>query len=220
MSVSRFLIQTDELEPFLGDQNLRLYDCTTWLKPDPPRIYRAESGRASFEESHIPGANFLDLVENLSDSGASFNFMMPSPPTLSAALEAAGVGDSSNVVLYSRDNIQWATRVWWMMRAIGFDRASVLDGGIDKWEAEGRPTTSEITPYPAATLSSPQARVGLFCGKEEVLSDLENNKVCIINALRETLHKGSETLHHGRPGRIPGSCNVPAVSLLDPKTKA
>tara|TARA_B100001123_G_scaffold2459_1_gene3328 strand:+ start:9573 stop:10439 length:867 start_codon:yes stop_codon:yes gene_type:complete len=220
MSVSRFLIQTDELEPFLGDQNLRLYDCTTWLKPDPPRIYRAESGRASFEESHIPGANFLDLVENLSDPGASFNFKMPSPPTLSAALEAAGVGDSSNVVLYSRDNIQWATRVWWMMRAIGFDRASVLDGGIDKWEAEGRPTTSEITPYPAATLSSPQARMGLFCGKEEVLSDLENNKVCIINALRETLHKGSETLHHGRPGRIPGSCNVPAVSLLDPKTKA
>ena len=220
MSVSRFLIQTDELEPFLGDQNLRLYDCTTWLKPDPPRIYRAESGRASFEESHIPGANFLDLVENLSGSGASFNFMMPSPPTLSAALEAAGVGDSSNVVLYSRDNIQWATRVWWMMRAIGFDRASVLDGGIDKWEAEGRPTTSEITPYPAATLSSPQARMGLFCGKEEVLSDLENNKVCIINALRETLHKGSETLHHGRPGRIPGSCNVPGVSLLNPKTKA
>ena len=62
MSVSRFLIQADELEPLLGDQNLRLYDCTTWLKPDPPRINRAESGRASFEESHIPGANFLDLV--------------------------------------------------------------------------------------------------------------------------------------------------------------
>ena len=132
MALGQFLIQTDELESRLGDNNLRVYDCTTLLKPDPPRIYRAESGRASFEESHIPGANFLDLVENLSDSGASFNFMMPSPPTLSAALEAAGVGDSSNVVLYSRDNIQWATRVWWMMRAIGFDRASVLDGGIDK----------------------------------------------------------------------------------------
>ena len=219
MSLTQFLIQADELESRLGNRNLRLYDCTTWLKPDPPRIYRIENGRASYEASHIPGANFLDFVEDLSDSDSSFNFMMPAPETLADVLAAHGVGDDSDVVLYSRENIQWATRVWWMMRAIGFDRASVLDGGIDKWEAEGRPTSEEIKQYPAATLSV-QSRAGLFCDKSEVLLGIKDNNICIINALRETLHDGSEDVDYGRPGRIPGSTNVPGVSLLNPETRS
>jgi thiosulfate/3-mercaptopyruvate sulfurtransferase len=189
------------------------------LKPDPPRIYRIENGRASYEASHIPGANFLDFVEDLSDSDSSFNFMMPAPETLADVLAAHGVGDDSDVVLYSRENIQWATRVWWMMRAIGFDGASVLDGGIDKWEAEGRPTSEKINQYPAATLSV-QSRTGLFCDKSEVLAGIKDNNICIINALRETLHDGSEDVDYGRPGRIPGSTNVPGVSLLNPETRS
>ena len=129
-----------------------------------------------------------------------------------------GIGGDSEVVLYSRDNIQWATRVWWMMRAIGFNSASVLDGGFDKWETDGRPTTTTIHKYPTASLT-PRPRTGMFCDSAAVLAAMEEPNTCVINALRESLHDGSEAVNYGRPGRIPGSVNVPGISLLDPDTK-
>ena len=219
MCAACLLINGEDLEARLGDPDLRIYDCTTWLRPDPPRIYRVESGRKDFEASHIPGADFLDLTGELSDLAAGFNFTMPAPEVLAQALGAHGIGDHSAVVLYSRDNIMWATRVWWMMRAIGFDSASVLDGGFDKWQAEGWPVSNDITRYPTANLT-PQPRPDLFCDSTTVLAAMEAPDTCIINALRATQHDGSEALNYGRPGRIPGSINVPGISLLDPETKA
>ena len=213
------LIDGEDLEARLGDERLRLYDCTTWLIPDPPRIYRVESGRTTFKDSHIPGADFLDLTGELSDPESGFNFMMPAPEALAKTLGAHGIGDDSEVVLYSRDTIQWATRVWWMMRAIGFDGASVLDGGFDRWQAEGRPITTEIRQYPPASLS-PRPRPGLFCDSAAVLAARDEPDTCVINALRPSLHNGSEPVNYGRPGRIPGSINIPGASLLDPDTKA
>jgi len=213
------LIECDALEARLGDAALRLYDCTTWLRPDPPRIYRVESGRADFEDGHIPGADFLDLTGELADPNTKFNFMMPAPEALAATLASHGVGEDSQVVLYCRSNIQWATRVWWMMRAIGFDAVSVLDGGFDKWQAEGRRVTTEITRYPAASLT-PRPRNGLFCDSAAVLAAMEDPDTCVINALRASLHDGSDKVNYGRPGRIPGSVCVPALSMLDADTKA
>ena len=84
MCPARMLIDGDYLEARLGDERLRLYDCTTRLQPDPPRIYRVESGRAAFEAGHIPGADFFDLTDELSDPAAVFNFMMPAPEALAA----------------------------------------------------------------------------------------------------------------------------------------
>ncbi len=219
MSAAGLLIDGESLEARLGDAALRLYDCTTWLRPDPPRIYRVESGRADFEAGHIPSAGFLDLTAELADAQANFNFMMPSPEALAAALGNHGIGDGCEVVLYSRGNIQWATRVWWMMRAIGFDAVAVLDGGLDKWQAEGRPVTSEITRYPAASLTA-HPRAGLFCDSAAVLAAIEDPDTCVINALRASLHDGSDDVNYGRPGRIPGSVCVPALSLLDADTRA
>ncbi len=219
MCSARMLLDGDHLETRLGDEHLRVYDCTTWLRLDPPRIYRVESGREAFESGHIPGADFLDLAGELSDPELGFNFMMPAPEALAKTFEAHGIGDDSEVVLYSRDNIQWATRVWWMMRAIGFNSASVLDGGFDKWETDGRPTTTTIHKYPTASLT-PRPRTGMFCDSAAVLAAMEEPNTCVINALRESLHDGSEAVNYGRPGRIPGSVNVPGISLLDPNTKA
>jgi len=219
MSPAPILIDGDDLETRLSDERLRLYDCTTWLHPDPPRIYRVESGRAAFEAAHIPGADFLDLTDELADPASDFNFMMPTPEALAKTLGTHGIGQDSDVVLYSRDNIQWATRVWWMMRAIGFDSASVLDGGFDKWQAEGRRTTAAVRQYPAASLT-PRPRTGLFCDRAAVLSAMDEPNTCIVNALRASLHDGSEAVDYGRPGRIPGSVSIPGISLLDPKTKA
>ncbi|SVE10873.1 uncharacterized protein METZ01_LOCUS463727, partial [marine metagenome] len=73
MPLTPILIDSDELEARLSEQSLRLYDCTTWLRPDPPRVYRVESGRAAYDAEHIPGADFLDLTDELADPGSDFN---------------------------------------------------------------------------------------------------------------------------------------------------
>src|SRR3978361_1038179 len=101
-----------------------------------------------------------------------------------------------------------------MLRAIGFDDAAVLDGGFDKWSAEGRPVETAETRYPAAKLAA-APRLGLFVSKEEVKAAIGDPGVCTINALAPDLHRG-ETPRYGRPGRVPGSVNLPAAELVDP----
>ena len=97
------------------------------------------SGRQTFEAGHIPGANFLDLQNEFSDFATELRFMMPGVGQLETAFGRHGIRNDSRVVLYSASGRpMWATRFWWMLRSLGFDGASVLDGGIDKWTAEGR----------------------------------------------------------------------------------
>jgi thiosulfate/3-mercaptopyruvate sulfurtransferase len=128
-------------------------------------------------------------------------------------LAARGIGDGTRVVLYSRKTPQWATRVWWMMRAIGFDDAAILDGGIDAWMAEGRAISTAETSHPPATLKA-RPRPGLFVGRDEMLAAIGDASACSINALAPDLHSG-ENPRYGRPGRIPGSVNLPAASLFE-----
>ena len=96
------------------------------------------SGRKTFVAGHVPGADFLDLQGELSATDTKLKFTMPSAEHLARALGRHGVGDGVRVVLYSIGSMMWATRVWWMLRALGFDGAAVLDGGFDRWQAEGR----------------------------------------------------------------------------------
>ena len=123
-------------------------------------------------------------------------------------------------MLYSIGSMMWATRFWWMLRALGFDRAAVLDGGFDKWKAEGRPTESGPGKGYAPATFTANPRPGLFVAKEAVLGALEDRGTVIVNALGPQFHKGLEPSRYGRPGRVPGSVNVPAASLVDPMTKA
>lgn len=213
-----YLVETGWLADHLGDPDLRVFDCTVYLIPDPPRIYRVESGRADYDAGHIPGSAFIDVPVELSDPDSPLKFMMPTPERFAAAAGAKGIGEGTRVVLYARTNIQWATRVWWMLRAVGFD-ATVLNGGFDKWAAEGRPVSTEPATYPPARLV-PKPRSDLFCGKEEVLKAIGAGDTCIVNALRPDQHDGSAPLNYGRPGRIPDSVNVPGISLIDPATMA
>jgi len=107
-----FLIATGELERQLGDSDLRVLDCTTHLVPDPKTTYQVVPGRADFEQGHIPGAQFVDLQNDLSDKGHRFRFMLPSAEAFAAAMSRFGVGERTRVVLYSTANPWWATRVW------------------------------------------------------------------------------------------------------------
>ena len=209
------IVNTSWLADNLRDPALRVFDCTTYLRYEigTGRPYRVESGRADYDNGHIPGSAFLDLQGELSDNSARFNFTMPALDDLAACFAARGIGEGKRAVLYSRGNMQWATRVWWMLRAVGFDDAAVLDGGFDKWSAEGRPTETAEKRYPAATLVA-RPRSGLFVGKDEVKATIGDAKTCTINALAPDLHRGDNP-RYGRPGRVPGSVNVPAASLVD-----
>ena len=136
------LISTEALAARLAQPGLRIYDCTTYLEPPDPGSddpYKAVPGWKTFLAGHIPGADFLDLQAELSAPDTKLKFMMPPPEWLAEAFGRHGLGDGHRVVLYSIGSMMWATRFWWMLRALGFDRAAVLDGGFDRWRAEGRP---------------------------------------------------------------------------------
>ena len=216
------LISTEELAGLLGQADLRVYDCTTYLDYQPegsPVPYIARPGTRSFEEGHIPGADFLDLQGEFSLQDTELRFMMPPVAQLEAAFGRHGLGNESRVVLYSIGTAMWATRFWWMLQSLGFE-ASVLDGGLDKWKAEGRAIeTGPAKGYPPATFAA-KPKAGLFLDKRETLKASTNRSTVVVNALGPQFHKGLEPSRYGRPGRIPGSVNVPAATLFDASSKA
>ncbi len=217
------LVTTAELAGLLGRPELRLFDCTTYLEPAPAGSsvpYLAVPGRHTFEAGHIPGADFLDLQGEFSDQTTGLRFMMPGVAQLEAAFGRHGVGNASRVVLYSIGSAMWATRFWWMLKSIGFGGASVLDGGLDKWKAEGRAIeTRPAKGYPPAAFTA-KPKPGYFVDSRETLKASTNRNAVVVNALGPQFHRGLEPSRYGRPGRIPGSVNVPAATLFDPETKA
>jgi thiosulfate/3-mercaptopyruvate sulfurtransferase len=216
------LITTAELATILDQPGLRLFDCTTYLEPAPAGStvpYIAVPGKHTFEAGHIPGADFLDLQGEFSDENTELRFMMPAVARLEAAFGRHGVGENSQVVLYSIGTAMWATRFWWMLGSLGFENASVLDGGLDQWKAEGRAIeTGPARGYPKATFTAKPKR-GYFVGKHDVLAAGADRSTVVVNALGPQFHKGLELSRYGRPGRIPGSVNVPAATLVDPQTR-
>ena len=153
-----FLTDTEALSRQLGDPNLRVFDCTTNLIPDPKTTYQAVPARADFEKGHIPGAQFIDLQVDLSDSNQRLRFMLPSAEAFAAAMNRFSVSDGMRVVLYSTANPWWATRVWWLLRVFGFDNAAVLNGGWQKWVREGRAVeTGPAKPRPPGAFRRPRA---------------------------------------------------------------
>jgi thiosulfate/3-mercaptopyruvate sulfurtransferase len=213
-----FLIDTETLERQLSDPNLRVFDCTTNLIPDPKTTYQAVPAHADFEKGHIPGAQFIDLQADLSDSSQRLRFMLPSAEAFATAMSRFGVSNGTRVVLYSTANPWWATRVWWLLRVFGFDNAAVLNGGWQKWVREGRPVeTGPAKPRPPGHFVVRELRP-LMVGKDEVLRAIGDGGVCTLNALAPEQHAGSGGNSYGRPGRIKGSANLPAARLLDPAT--
>ncbi|MCA1529347.1 sulfurtransferase [Bradyrhizobium yuanmingense] len=217
MSQPAALITTEQLAAMLGDPNLRLYDCTTFLEPAPEGSavpYRAVPGDKTFAAGHIPGADFLDLQGEFSDTSSQHFFMMPDVAQLEGAFGRHGLDAGKTIVLYSIGTMMWATRFWWMLRALGVD-AHVLDGGFDKWKQEGRPVeTGAAKIYPATTFKA-APRPGCFVDKEAVLAKIGDPATVIVNALGPQFHRGLEPSRYGRPGRVPGSVNVPAATLVN-----
>ena len=211
------LVETDWLEKNYNNKNLRIFDCTVYLNYHPTKIYTVESGIEDYNKEHIPNSDFLD-INDISEKNTPYRFMMPDHNTFDKIMSSKGIGQDTHVILYSRDNIQWATRVWWMLRSMGFNNASILNGGFDRWKYENKPITSDNINYQKNIFKSVPKK-GYFCTKEEVKQYITNNNISIINALRRSLHNGTFSVDYGRPGHIKNSINIPSLDMVDEKTK-
>jgi len=217
MKLESPLVSTDWLATHLGDDSLRIYDTTIYLRPNPDGFgYVPQSGRAEWESAHIPGAGFLDVVKELSDSTQPLPLMMPPADEFAATMATRGVSADSSVVLYNKGAPMWSTRVWWMLRSIGFDNVAVLNGGYDKWEREARPLSDEVSAYPSGSLSA-APRHDMWADKNDMLKTVASGSPVTINALSPQVYSG-ETNQYGRAGHLPGTHNVFYGSLLDPET--
>lgn len=225
-----YLVDTDWLEQHLDDPNIRIFDCTVnnAMNPDPVRgkthPFVFETDRANYNEKHIPGAGYIDVLGDLSDPLSDLPMMAPSGQQFAAAMESYGISSDSFistdslVVLYSTPG-QWAARAWWLLRSFGFNNAVILSGGLPKWIAEGRPVSSEACTYERGKFKA-KARPGTFVSKDDVLSAIDDVETLIINSLPAMMHTGEGGGVFGRKGHISGSVNVPFGALHDPDTDA
>jgi thiosulfate/3-mercaptopyruvate sulfurtransferase len=212
------LVTTGWLAEHLHDPDLLVFDCTTHLLPDPKITYQVVPAHEDFEKGHIPGAQFINMLRDVSDVTHQFRFMRQSPEDFAAAMRRFGVRDGNRVVSYSTANPWWATRLWWLLRVFGFDNAAVLDGGWQKWTREGRAVeTGPAHAHPQGNFTVRGTR-DLMVDKQQVLAAVGDDAVCMLNALLPQQHTGSDGNSYGRPGRIAGSVNLPAAHLLNPDT--
>lgn len=212
----RGLVSTEWVQAHLDDPALRIFDATVHLRPSTPGPYRIESGRSDYETAHVAGAAFVDLATDLSEPDAPLRFTRPAAAPLAQALGRAGVERGVRVVVYSATTPMWATRLWWMLRAAGFDDVAVLDGGLARWVAEGRLVEAGTRRYPPAALALID-QPGAWADKSDVLRAIGDGSVCTINALSPSVHSGEAAISYGRKGHIKGSRNVPYAALLDPE---
>jgi thiosulfate/3-mercaptopyruvate sulfurtransferase len=210
------LVETTWLAANLAAPDLRIIDCSVVRQDNPDGSYSFVTGRPAWEQAHIPGSIFVDVPGELSDPQAATSLMMPPIADFARIMGRKGIGDDTTVVLYDNSNHAWAARVWWMLRVCGFDKAAVLNGGWQKWRAEGRPVSTTPTAYPAAQLT-PRPRPELMADKQTVRAALGNKDVSLIYALSPAAYSGAAKLF-ARAGRIPGSKNVYCEFLLDPNT--
>lgn len=211
------IVETGWLAQHLDDPTVRILDCTTHLPPKPDNsYYDVKPGREDFERGHIPGAAFVDMDHDVSDAAAPIHFMLPSSGQFAAAMSKLGVGDDTLVVSYSSANHWWATRMWWMLKVFGHEKAVVLNGGLQKWGKEGRPIeTGAAKPRTGARFTARQPRREMVATREDVLAATSARDTCIVNALRPEQHAGTGGVNYGRRGHIRGSINIAAVSTVD-----
>ena len=204
------LISTDWLAAELGKSDLRIMDASLFL-PGTPRDPRAE-----FEAAHIPGAAYLDLP-SLADADDPRPGMLSSDSFMTERCRALGIDANSRIILYDNSPTHSAARAWWMMRLYGVGAsAAILDGGLPKWVAEGRPTESGWAVIPRGNAVARRAE-GEVRTKEDLLANLDSQTAQVIDARGAARFTGEEK--EPRPGmasgHIPGSRNIPSTSLFN-----
>ncbi len=210
----RWLAETNWLADHLDDSSVVVLDATIFMRRQDDGQWQAESGRANYDEGHIPGARFVDLLNDWQDKTAPYRYMLPAPNDFAAAAGALGIGNDSRVVIYTAAVPWWATRLWWMFRAMGHDDVAVLNGGLGKWRSEGRPLTTEPPQVSPASFEA-KLRPDFVADKARVRAAIEGDAEQVLNALSQQLHTGESDLGYSRPGRIADSDNLSAMAFMD-----
>lgn len=211
------LATTEWLAAHLDDPSVRVVDLRYYVRMASDGAFRGVSGRKAYHEGHIPGAAFADPASGLSDPEDPLSIL--SPGRFAALMGRLGIGNDSTVVVYDDSGGTWAARLWWALRYYGHDAAKVLNGGLTRWIAEGRPLETRTPTLPAATFRA-RKRPALAATCDEVRQAIERRDVCIVDALPEVFYSGKARLYPThRAGHIPTALNVPATANLDQVTQ-
>jgi thiosulfate/3-mercaptopyruvate sulfurtransferase len=199
------LVSTEWLAQHRNDADVRILDSS---------LFMPASGRdaaAEFAHGHIPGAQFLD-IEAVSDSAHDAPHMLPSAARFGQAMAALGVGRDDCIIVYDNSPLRTAARGWFMLRHFGAERVKLLDGGFQKWVAEGRPVETGPAATPRPARFDAEARSGDVVTKQMIVNGMGRP---ILDARGRARFEGSE--RDPRPGvavgHIPGARNLPFADL-------
>ncbi len=210
------LVSTDWLAANLADPGLRIVDAT-WRLPT-----AGGDARAEHAARRIPGAAFWDIDE-IADPANPLPHMLPDADAFAAHMATLGIADDSRVVLYDAVGSMTAPRAWWTLRQFGHERAALLDGGLIKWLAEGRPVDSSPAPpapSPREARFTPTRRAGGVRTLDDLRANLATGAEQVLDARSAGRFLGvePEPRPQCRPGHIPGSLNLPYDRLIDPES--
>lgn len=206
----QLLVSTEWLADHLGAPDVRVLDGTYRLPG------QGGDPKADYERAHIAGARFFDIDE-IADTTSPLPHMLPPAEKFVSRVRAMGVGDGHRIVVYDQDGLFSAARVWWMFRVFGVSDVAVLDGGLRKWIAEGRPV-EDMPPAPRDRHFTARKDSSLVRDVTQVAAALKLGEAQIVDARSPSRFRGEETEPRPglRSGHIPGAKNVHYATLLAP----
>jgi len=202
------LVSTSWLAARLGDPDVQVVDAT-WYMPG-----EDGDGRADYAAAHIPGAVFFD-IDQVADQTSELPHMLPPPDAFAEAAGALGLRREATIVVYDARNMFSAPRVWWTLRVMGFPNVVVLDGGLTRWRAEGRPVETEpARPEPSSL--APAFRPELVRDLDAVRGHLARGDAQLVDARGRPRFRGEapEPRAGVRSGHMPGAKNLPWGDLV------
>ena len=204
------MVSTEWLEERLYDEDLRIVDATL------PLVGQSGHGRDLYAQAHIPGAVFFD-INAVADLSTDLPHMLPSPDEFARAAGELGLGRAATIVVYDAHGLYSAPRVWWTLRAMGYPRVFVLDGGLRKWQAEGRVTTGDAAPREPVS-SDAEFRPDLVRDLIRVQAHLEAGDAQLLDARSTARFRGEapEPRAGLRSGHMPGALNLPFDQVVNP----
>jgi len=204
------LVSTDWLAERLTAPDIRILDASYYLPGD------KRNGYQEYRKAHIPGARFFD-IDDIADSHSPLPHMLPPVEKFVSRVRRMGIGDGHRVVVYDQQGLFSAARVWWTFRVFGHQDVAVLDGGLPKWLAEGRPVDDE-EPDPRERHFTGRRNASMVRDVTQIAGAAKLRGEQIVDARAPGRFRGEEPEPRAglRAGHIPGSKNVHYASLLNP----
>ena len=210
MPVQDPLVDTAWLAAHLDAPDVKVADAT-WFLPTLGRDARQE-----YADAHIPGAVFFD-IDDIADEASPLPHMLPDAVKFSSRMRRLGLGDGTRIVVYDNNRYSASARAWWMLRLFGHPEVAVLDGGLAKWRAEGRPVTDEPVTPKAAHFTARQNNL-LVRDLEQMRANVLSRREQVVDARSRGRFAGTEPEPRAglRGGHIPGSVCLPHLELIAP----